>query len=60
MKNCRNLLSNEDKALKSMTQQVESKGFSKERAMNQSVNSLDKLEINEIDDLINLIDNCIE
>lgn len=46
--------------MKSLTQQVESKGFSKERGINHPNNSLEKLEINEIDDLINLIDTCIE
>jgi hypothetical protein len=43
MKNCKNLISQDEKPLKSYTQQVEGKTYSKDRFNNQSVNSLDRL-----------------
>lgn len=50
----------EEKNVKSYTQQVESKGFSRERGGHFQSTSLERLEIGEIDELINLIDSCVE
>ena len=43
LKNHKKMFEKEDKALKSMTQQVESKGFSKDKGVINHLNSLDKL-----------------
>ena len=55
------MFENEERKLKNTTQQIQSKILlSKEKVLgtNQQ-NSLDKLEITEIDDLLNLIDGCV-
>lgn len=49
MKNYKNLMEQEEKNVKSYTQQVESKGFSRERGGHFQSTSLERLEIGEID-----------
>lgn len=60
VRNYKNLLKDDDRKIKSLTQQVESKGFQKERQSPIKMNPLEKLELTEIDDMILLIDNCVE
>lgn len=59
MRNYKNMLDHEERNIKSCTQQVEAKGALSRERVPIHLNSLEKLEISEIDDLINLIDSCV-
>ena len=59
MKNYKRMIGSEDKYLKSCSQQVQHQPPSHEQITGHG-NSMDKLEISEIDDLIQLIDSCVE